>query len=113
MKAFVLTTALLFGCCAPALAQTRPSPSSPATRPVEADVRTFELTPVAPPQPAMKYQLLFDDLDQRRPGNAAVLYMQAVLLMGSGTAEEADKALGAYDAGDLKTFDALADSVGK
>jgi hypothetical protein len=113
MKAFVLTTALLFGCCAPALAQTRPSSSSSATRPVEADVRTFELTPVAPPQPAMKYQLLFDDLDQRRPGNAAVIYLEASIMLGEGTPEEAYKALEAYEAGDRKTFDALAESISK
>jgi hypothetical protein len=112
MKRFVLITALSLGLCAPAFSQTGPS-SSPATQPAQTDARTFELTPVAPPAPAMKYQLLFDDLDQRRPGNAAVLYMQAALLMGSGSAEEADKALEAYDAGDFKTFDALAGSIGR
>src|SRR5881392_3398043 len=108
MKPFVLITALTLGCCAPAFAQTRPS-SSPATQSA-ADVRTFELTPVAPPQPAMKFQLLFDDLDQRRPGDAAVLYLQTALSLGEGTAGEAQRAVEAYEAGDHKTFDALADS---
>src|SRR5689334_22226055 len=111
MKPSVLIAALLLGFCAPALAQTRPS-STPATQPA-ADVRTFELTPVAPPTPAMKYQLLFDDLDQRRPGNAAPLYLETALLLGEGTAGEAERALNAYEAGDLKTFDALADSIAK
>src|SRR5438477_12347910 len=110
MKPFVLITALMLGFCAPAFSQTRPS-STPATQPTAADVRTFELTPAAPPQPAMKYQLLFDDLNDRRPGNAAILYLQTALLMGSGTADEAQKAVEAYEAGDLKTFDTLADSV--
>src|SRR3954470_19815978 len=110
MKPFVLIAALVLGFCAPAFSQqTRPS-STPATQSA-ADVRTFELTPVGPPQPAMKYQLLFDDLNDRRPGNAAILYLQAALLMGSGTADEAQKAVEAYEAGDLKTFNALADSV--
>src|SRR5689334_10140903 len=112
MNRFVLITALTLGCCAPALAQIRPS-SSPATRPAEAaDVRAFELTPAASPSPAMKYQLLFDDLDQQRPGDAAVLYLQAALLMGPATADDAEKAFEAYESGDLKTFDKLADSVG-
>ena len=34
-------------------------------------------------------------------------------MIGEGTTAEAHKALEAYDAGDLKTFDALADSIGK
>src|SRR3954453_11829970 len=110
MKPFVLIAALMLGFCAPAFSQqTRPS-SAPATQSA-ADVRTFELTPVGPPQPAMRYQLLFDDLDQRRPGDAAVLYLQAALLMAPGTAEDAEKALEAYDAGDFKRFEALAGPV--
>lgn len=111
MKPFVLIAALLLGLCAPAFSQpTRPS-SAPATQPTPPEVLKFELTPVAPPEPAMKYQLLFDDLDDRRPGNAAILYLETSILLGDGTPDEAHKAMEAYEAGDLKTFDRLADSV--
>src|SRR3954451_12432960 len=114
MKPFVLITALMLGFCAPAFSQqTRPSTTTTPATQTAADVRTVELTPVAPPQPAMKYQLLFDDLDQRRPGDAAVLYLQTALSLGEGTAGEAQKAVEAYESGDHKTFDALADSIAK
>jgi hypothetical protein len=79
------------------------------TRP--ADVRTFELTAVAPPKPALKYQLTFDDLADRRPGNAAILYLDSILIMGPEAKEKAQKALDAYDAKDLKTFDSMADAL--
>ena len=75
------------------------------------DVRSFELTAVAPPQPALKYRLLFDSLPEQSPGNAALLYMQAILIMGNGPSEQADKAIDAYDAKDLKTFASLADAL--
>src|SRR5690349_16583054 len=94
---------LVLGCmvAAPGLAQTTQSSAAP-------DVRSFELTPVAPPTPALKYQLMFDDLGDRRPGNAALLYLDAVLLMGPDVKDKTQKALDAYNANDLKTFDALA-----
>src|SRR3954454_23803865 len=88
--------------CAAASAQT----SKPA-----ADERAFELSAVAPPTPALKYELLFDTLLDRRPGNAAILYMQAVLLMGPDAKEKSDKALQAYDAKDLRTFNELAQAL--
>jgi hypothetical protein len=75
------------------------------------ETRTFELTPVAPPTPALKYQLLFDDLGDRRPGNAALLYLDAILLMPPDAKEQAKKALDAFEAKDSKTFDAIADGM--
>ena len=59
------------------------------------DERSFELTAVAPPTPALKYQLLYDDLVERRPGNAALLYLDAVLIMGNDAKEKAGEALNA------------------
>lgn len=77
------------------------------------DVRTFELTPAPPPVPAMKYQLLFDDLMDRRPGNAAPLYLDAVLLMGAEAKQNAQKALKAYEDRDVNTFASLAQALDK
>ncbi len=75
------------------------------------EVRHFELTAVAPPVPAMKYHLLFEDMLDRRPGNAAVSYLDAILLMGAGTGDQAKLALDALDHGDQKTFDSLVDKL--
>lgn len=102
MKTNVWTALLVLFVGTSAVAQT--------TQPA-ADVRTFELTAVAPPTPALKYQLLFDDLGDRRPGNAAILYLDSILLMGPDTKDKAEKALDAYVARDNKTFDALADAL--
>ncbi|HSZ55194.1 MAG TPA: hypothetical protein VK797_06005 [Tepidisphaeraceae bacterium] len=74
----------------------------------QSDVRKFELTAVAPPAPALKYQLLFDDQSARRPGNAAILYLDSILLMGPDAKQKAEQALNAFDANDMKTFDSLA-----
>src|SRR6184192_4141825 len=79
--------------------------------PKKTEARTFELTPVAPPTPALKYQLLFDDLGDRRPGNAAILYLDAILLMEPNAKDQAQKALDAFEARDAKTFDSLADAI--
>src|SRR5690348_3527032 len=102
MKRFLSTTALLLTFCSTGLSQ-------PARPP--AQTRTFELTPTAPPAPALKYQLLFDDLTDRRPGNAAILYLDSILLMGPDSQSKAEKAIEAYDAKDIQTFDSLADSL--
>ena len=75
------------------------------------DVRSFELTAVAPPQPVLKYRLLFDTLPEQSPGNAALLYMQAILIMGNGPGDQADKALAAYEAKDFKAFNAAANAL--
>jgi len=99
----MLATMLLVTACAMAKGQTTPP----------ADVRAFELTPVPPPTPAMKYQLLFDDLSDRRPGNAAPLYLDAVLLMGPDAKQNAQKALKAYEDRDLNTFASLGQALDK
>ena len=75
------------------------------------DTRTFELTAVAPPTPALKYQLLFDNASDRRPGNAAILYLQSILIMGSETKEKAQQALEAYHSDDMARFNKLADAL--
>ncbi|HEY7089455.1 MAG TPA: hypothetical protein VH518_15260 [Tepidisphaeraceae bacterium] len=82
---------------------------SQASRP-NAESRTFELTPTAPPTPALKYQLHFNFADSH-PGNAASVYMQAIMFLGAETDKTAQKALDAYAAKDFKTFEALADSL--
>ena len=76
--------------------------------PPKPDVRTFEVTPAAPSTPALKYQLLFDDLGERRPGNAALLYFDSILLLGSDARDKTEKALDAYAAKDMRTFESLA-----
>ena len=102
MKKFIVSSLLILGVCAPGRAQTtRPQP----------DVRTFELTAIAPPTPVLKYQLLFDDLADRRSGNAALLYMDSILLAGPQADEKTSKALDAYAAKDTNTFNELADSL--
>jgi hypothetical protein len=80
------------------------------TQEAESDVRSFELTPVAPPTPALKYELLYPYY-QSIPGNAAPLYLDAVLLMMPNAQDVAEKAWTAYEAKDTKTFDQLADEL--
>jgi len=101
MKRAILAIAIVISICPMALSQT----------PRQAGVRTFELTAIAPPKPALTYQLRFDDLTERRPGNAAILYLEAVLLLGPDANDKATKALAAFDAADMKSFDALADAL--
>jgi hypothetical protein len=102
---YTIAAIVLFACSlAPGQA------SQPATQAVEPEIRAFELTATAPPTPAMKYTLLFPFAD-RRPGNAAPLYADAVMLMGAGANETAQKALDAREAKDLKAFAKLADSL--
>ncbi len=101
MKPSIISLVIL-NLCAGAIAQmTPPKP----------DVHEFQITPAAIATPALKYQIMFDDLGDRRPGNAALLYHETILLLGPDTKDKTEKALDAYDAHDLKTFDALADSL--
>ncbi len=95
MKRIVLTTALVLSLCASAMAQNATT---------DLDVWRFELTPTAPLAPALKYQFLFRDAFERRPGNAAILYMYATLLMGPDARDKAEKALEAYDAKNMAQF---------
>ena len=101
MYRYVLAVAIVFSLCGLAQAQDGPKP----------DVRSFELTAIAPPTPALKYQLLYDDLADRLYGNAALLYLDAILLMGPDAKEKGTKALEAYDAKDMATFKKLADEL--
>src|SRR3954466_15142914 len=104
MKSLALAVlGMLSVCAAAAPAQPAKPPGSPpatgpASRPAppEPEVRSFEVTPVAPPTPAMKYHLMFT-FDQRLPGNAAMTYAGAVMLLRPDSNETADKALAALD----------------
>lgn len=69
---------------------------------------SFQLTAVAPPTPAMKYQLLYQKAYEKNPGNAATLYMDALLMVAPEELDLADKALDKYDAGDKAGFNSLA-----
>src|SRR5207248_232263 len=96
---FVFAIALCLIACSTALAQTsKPSP----------DVRAFELTATPPSTPALKHELLFDMLADRRTGNAAILYLDCTLLVTPESREKAEQALAAYDAKDMAKFAALA-----
>lgn len=100
MKRLTWTAAFLFTTLAPAV-------RAQSTQPQE-DVRNFELTAVAPPSPAMKYQLRYTDLADRLPGDAVVLYLDAVLLTGPDAGPNASKAIDAFEAHDTKAFAELA-----
>jgi len=102
MNRFMLTAALVLSLCASAMSQTGADSS---------EVRKFELTPTAPPVPALKYQLLFYDAFDRLPGNAAILYLNSILLMGPDAKDKADMAQEAYDAKNMARFNSLADSL--
>ncbi len=82
-----------------------------AQSPDKPDVRSFELTAVAPPKPALKYQLLFHDAADRLNGNAAILYLDAILMMGPDAKENGAKAIEAYRASDMATFNSLAEKL--
>src|SRR6478672_3428656 len=75
------------------------------------DVKSFEITPSPPPVPALKYELYYDVLTDRVPGNAAIVYIQTCLLMGAESPKVALDALDAYEANDLEKFDKLAEKI--
>lgn len=77
----------------------------------QSEARSFELTAIAPPTPALKYQLLYDNLIERRPGNAAILYFDAILLMGADAKEKAEIAMDARQANNMVGFKTVADSL--
>ena len=77
----------------------------------EPETKSFELTPTPPPVPALKYELLYDVLSDRVPGNAATLYMQTAMMMGVESPKVAADALEAYEANDLEKFDKLAEKI--
>src|SRR5690242_7591177 len=88
--------------------------ASPAqTTRAATETRSFELTATPPPTPALRYELLYDVLSDRIPGNAALLYLDSVLLMPTDAREQGEQALKAFEAQDFKTFDSLADALDK
>lgn len=105
MKRLALTAAVLLAACSASRADWIKANG------VQTEQLDLEVTPAAPPTPAMKYQLLFENLADRRPGNAAITYLQATLLVGTDTPAKVDKALDAYEAKDFKAFDASVESI--
>ena len=105
MKSFLLSAAMVFG-----LLGTTAFAADQAKSADSADTRSFELTPAAPPTPALKYQFMFDDAGDRLPGNAAILYLDSVLLLDADTRDKIRSAFEAYKT-DRKTFGSVADSI--
>jgi hypothetical protein len=104
MNRSILTTLFALTSCTFALGQS----SKPAP-----DVRTFDLTPAAPPIPALKYEFHYDLATDRLPGNAAPLYQDAILLLGPDGKEKFQKAIEAYENHDATTFNSLANDLDK
>jgi hypothetical protein len=73
----------------------------------DGDFRSFELTATPPPVPALKYHLVFDPME-RRPGNAALLYAQAMLLVSNKFFDEVDHAIDLSRGPDTAAFLAAA-----
>jgi len=61
--------------------------------------------------PALKYELLFDIAADHRPGNAAIFYLNGVLLIPPDAREKAQQALDAYARKDFKAFESIADAL--
>jgi hypothetical protein len=68
---------------------------------------SFELNAVAPPTQASKYSLAIDP-KEKRPGNAAMFYMRAALLLSPTRADQFDKAYDAQQAKNQAQFNQLA-----
>lgn len=77
-----------------------------ATAAPSGDVQAFELRPVPVADPPLKYQLQFPPQD-RRPGNAAIFYMRAALLLSEARENSIGRAFEALD-GAPAAFDASA-----
>ena len=105
MKSFLLSGVLILGLSGSTAVSAEQGKSAEP-----ADKKSFELTPVSPPSPALKYQLMFDDAGNRLPGNAAILYLDSVLLLGADTREKIQNAYEAYNT-DRKVFGSIADSI--
>src|SRR5688572_13657652 len=103
IRPFLIAAVVFLAMSLDAVAQTKPSP----------DVRSFDLTPTPPPVPALKYELFYDLVADRVPGNAAILYIQTAILMGNESRDQALAALEAYEANDLEKFNALAEKVNR
>jgi hypothetical protein len=107
MRHLALTMMWVLSVCAAGVFAAEPATKHADSEP---EVRRFELTPVAPGSPVLKHHLLFTYAD-RIPGNAALAYLDAVLLLGPDSNDKAQRALDALDAKDEKAFAAAADSI--
>src|SRR3954452_14034584 len=74
-----------------------------AAEPSRLDVRTFDIRPVAPTTPALKYRLRFDPVD-RYHGNAALAYMQAAMFVEPDNDKLRERCLDDLAKGDDKAF---------
>jgi hypothetical protein len=70
------------------------------------EVQEFVITPSAPPTPALKFKLLFDNT-QRQPGNAAVYYEQAMIFNDDKLSEQVEKATDELQRGNERGFKAI------
>lgn len=64
---------------------------APTTQALRGDRRVFDVRAIGPAVPALKYEFAVDPLD-RRDGNAAILYLQAGLLVNSDMEDVVDNA---------------------
>ena len=72
----------------------------------------IRVNPGGPSQTVLKYQLLFHDAAGNRiGGNAAILYLDAILMMGSEAQENGAEAVEAFHAQDMMTFNVLAEKL--
>ncbi len=93
-------------------ASAGPSWAAPPRHRVAVDARSFDLNAVAPPVPALTYQLVFDPGD-RLPGPAATGYSQAALILTDDQQTQIDAADQADIDGDAAAFDrAMANLMG-
>jgi hypothetical protein len=72
--------------------------AQPATQQLRGDQQTFAVQAIAPSLPALKYELTVEAID-RQPGDAAGLYMQAMLLLPADAGDLIEHAEDAHDAG--------------
>lgn len=105
MKLFLLSMAIVLTSRGATLSAADLAKSADTT-----NKRAFDVTAAAPPVPALKYQFMFDEAGDRLSGNAAILYLDSVLLLGPDTREQIRKAYEAYST-DKQAFRSIADSI--
>lgn len=105
MKTFILSLAFTWG-----LLGTNTFAADQAKGSDPTEKRSFELSPAATSTPALKYQLMFDGSGDRINGNAAILYLDSVLLLNAETRDKINNAAKAYGT-DKQAFGSIADSI--